>query len=72
MEKDINVIIEVDSDEASKLIGLIELLIRDWYILRHERQTYLAEIVEIAKAKKQVKQAPTPNAAPNPTESKGE
>jgi hypothetical protein len=71
MEKDINVIVEVDSDEAAKLIGLIELLIRDWYILRQERQAHLAEIVEIGNSKKLVKQNPERNEDPDPAESKG-
>jgi hypothetical protein len=51
MEKDINVIIEVDEDEAGKLIWLIELLLRDWYIARHERQQRLSEIAAVADAK---------------------
>jgi len=38
MEKDIDVIIDVDPDEAAQLIGLIELLLNDWYITRFERQ----------------------------------
>jgi hypothetical protein len=71
MEKDINVIIDVDSDEAAKLIGLIELLIRDWYILRQQRQTHLAEIVEIARAKKQVKQDPARDKEPDAAKSEG-
>jgi len=52
MEKDINLVIEVEPQEAQLLIGLIEILIRDWYITRHERQVHLAEIVAIAGAKK--------------------
>jgi hypothetical protein len=55
MERDINVIVDVDSEEAAKLIGLIELLIRDWYILRHEREAHLSEIVDIGQAKKLAK-----------------
>jgi Domain of unknown function (DUF4145) len=56
MEKDINVIVDVDPEEAAKLIGLIEVLLRDWYILRYERQMRLTEIVEIGHAKKQAKE----------------
>jgi hypothetical protein len=55
MEKDINVIVDVDPEEAAKLIGLIELLIRDWYILRHERELHLHEIVNLSEAKQQAK-----------------
>ena len=72
MEKDINVIIDVESDEAAKLIGLIELLIRDWYMLRHRRQTHLAEIVEIARAKKEAIQDPARNIESDPVKSEGE
>lgn len=35
MEKDINLIIDVDIKEAALLINLIEVLIKDWYIHRH-------------------------------------
>ena len=52
MEKDINVVLEVDPEEAQLLIGLIEMLIKDWYIARHKRQTHLQQLVEAAKEKK--------------------
>jgi len=48
MEKDINVIIDVDQSEALLLIGLIESLIQDWYIARFERQQRLKSIVGVA------------------------
>ncbi len=37
MEKDINVIIDVEPMEAQKLINLIEILFREWYVQRHNR-----------------------------------
>ncbi len=49
MEKDINVIVDVDPDEARKLIGLIELLVDDWYVARHQRQERLESITRIAE-----------------------
>lgn len=52
MEKDINLVIEVDPREAQLLIGLIEILVKDWYIAKHERQAQLAAIVALAEAKK--------------------
>lgn len=55
MEKDINLIIEVEPQEASALIGLIEMLLKDWYIDRHEKQQQLKNIVGIATAKKAIK-----------------
>jgi hypothetical protein len=51
MEKDINVIIDVEPGEAALLIGLIERLIEDWYIARHEREKHLKEIVVLKDAK---------------------
>lgn len=55
MEKDINIIIDVDSSEASLLIGLIESLIDDWYVSRHERQRRLQSIVGVAEQKRAAK-----------------
>lgn len=46
MEKDINLIIDVEPKEASALLKLIEILIKDWYINRHEREEMLNEIVD--------------------------
>lgn len=55
MEKDINLIIDVDSKEAQLLIGLIEQLVEDWYINRHEKEMRLSAIKELVKNKKEVK-----------------
>lgn len=51
MEKDVDIIINVEQGEAEKLIELIEMLIEEWYINSHERKLRLAGIVEMAKAK---------------------
>ena len=51
MEKDINLIIEVDPNEADLLISLIETLMNDWYINRHEREEKLKEIAKLGKQK---------------------
>ena len=51
MEKDIDLIIDVDPDEALMLIKLIEILIKDWYILREERKKHLTDIKLIAEKK---------------------
>lgn len=64
MEKDINLIIDVEPSEAAALIGLIEILIKDWYVAKHEREQRLEEIVVIANDKEAAKKAPTdPNKA---------
>ncbi|QMD08826.1 DUF4145 domain-containing protein [Citrobacter sp. RHB36-C18] len=57
MENDINVIVDVDPDEAEMLIGLLELLIQEWYIERHERQLRVEAITALAAEKKAMKQA---------------
>jgi hypothetical protein len=51
MEKDINLVVDVEPREASLLIELIETLIVDWYITRHEREQRLNEIVTTATQK---------------------
>ena len=53
MEKDINLIIDIEPDEAQKLIKLIELLIQQWYIERHNQQQLYADIIGIDQAKQQ-------------------
>lgn len=55
MEKDINLIIDVDKNEAGLLVGLIETLISDWYVAREERKKRLESIVAIAKEKDSIK-----------------
>jgi len=57
MEKDINLIIDVDPDEAKLLIGLIEQLIEDWYIDKHEKEKRLTKIKAMADEKSQKKKA---------------
>ncbi|MCX5870701.1 MAG: DUF4145 domain-containing protein [Deltaproteobacteria bacterium] len=55
MEKDINLIIEVEPEEAQLLIGLIEILIKDWYVAKHERQKHLESIISVAGLKSEKK-----------------
>jgi hypothetical protein len=51
MEKDVNVIVDVDTSEATSLLQLIETLIDEWYIARHDRERRMKEIVDAASAK---------------------
>jgi hypothetical protein len=51
MEKDINVIVDVEPEEAQLLIGLIELLIKEWYVARHDREQRVAAISALAQQK---------------------
>ncbi|OGQ59846.1 MAG: hypothetical protein A3J24_11540 [Deltaproteobacteria bacterium RIFCSPLOWO2_02_FULL_53_8] len=52
MEKDINLIVDVDPDEAELLIGLVEILLRDWYIQREERKARMGSLIAAASSKK--------------------
>ena len=52
MEKDINVIVDVDPGEAELLVGLIETLLREWYVAREERKARMGSIVAAASSKK--------------------
>lgn len=55
MEKDIDVIIDVEPKEAQLLIGLIEQLIDDWYVERYEKEKKLKAIQKMAENKKDQK-----------------
>jgi hypothetical protein len=52
MEKDINVIVDVDENEAQLLIQLNEYLFDNWYIAKHDREERLLKIKAIADSKK--------------------
>lgn len=51
MEKDINLIVDIEPDEAQKLIKLIEHLLEQWYINRHEQEQLYADIIGIDESK---------------------
>jgi len=55
MEEDINYIIDVDPNEAQSLIWLIEFLVENWYIKRHEEDLGIDTIIKIAQQKKDEK-----------------
>jgi hypothetical protein len=58
MEADINVIVDVDPDEAELLIGLVETLLREWYIAREDRKARMGALMAAAGTKKP--NAPSP------------
>jgi hypothetical protein len=72
MEKDINVIIDVDPDEAQRLIELIELLFEEWYVQRDSCQKRLAAIGVVAAKKEQAKLAAPAKRLPPPEVQTGE
>jgi hypothetical protein len=55
MENDINVIIDVKPEEANKLIQLIEILVKDWYVTTHDREERLKSVAQVALDKDQKK-----------------
>lgn len=52
MEKDINIIVDVEPEEAQLLIGLIEQLVDDWYVDRENRRSRSEALKALADAKK--------------------
>lgn len=51
MEKDIDVIVDVDPGEAQALLELIEMLFEEWYVARNTRKENLAKLKTIADGK---------------------
>lgn len=47
MEKDINLIVDIEPDEAEKLIKLIELLLENWYVKRYEEEQLYNDVINI-------------------------
>lgn len=56
MEKDINIMVDVDPSEAQVLIELIESLFEEWYVARENRKNRFARITEISNEKEEQKQ----------------
>lgn len=52
MEKDIDVIVDVDPGEAELLVQLVETLIVEWYVNREESRRRMASVVAAAASKK--------------------
>ena len=57
MEKDVNLIIDVEPREAQLLIGLIETLLKEWYVAKHEREQRFKELQALAQKKATAKKA---------------
>lgn len=55
MEKDVNLIIEVEPEEAEKLQKLIELLLDKWYVARHDEEQLCKGITSSAATKMEQK-----------------
>lgn len=59
MEKDINLIVDVEPEEAELLIKLIETLINDWYVVRENRKKMTDDIVALAAEKQAARKSNT-------------
>lgn len=57
MEKDINVIVDVEPQEAELLIKLIESLLKEWYVNREERKNRLNSVINMASEKNEAKKS---------------
>ncbi len=55
MEADTQLIIDVDPDETKKLIKVIELLFKNWYIANHEDNQLLDEVKAMSEEKEAVR-----------------
>ncbi|NQV83932.1 MAG: DUF4145 domain-containing protein [Rhodospirillales bacterium] len=53
MEEDVNFIIDVEPEEAQLLIGLIETLFREWYVIRYEREQRMTDLTALGAVKQQ-------------------
>lgn len=51
MEKDVNLVIDIDVEEATQLLKLVEMLFEQWYINRHEQQELCSRITAVAASK---------------------
>jgi len=58
MEKDINVIVDVDANEAQMLIELVEMLFDEWYVARHKRKERLEAITALSYQKEEDRTPP--------------
>jgi len=65
MKTDVNLIGEVDTNEAPKLIYLIEVLVGNWYVSRYEAQRHLKKIPTLGEKKET---EPEPDAAEDNSE----
>jgi len=71
MEADINVIVEVDPNEAGLLINLIETLVDEWYVTRHDRDQRMNKLIALGQAKRVQKQQPATPPPAKPTTTAG-
>lgn len=59
MEKPTGILIDIEPEEATLLIQLIETLFKDWYVAKHKRQQSLNKIKEATMQKEQKRNSGT-------------
>jgi uncharacterized protein DUF4145 len=52
MEKDISIIVDVEPEEATLLLQLIEILVDEWYVRRETKKANLAAVKALAATKR--------------------
>ena len=57
MEKDVNLVIDIEPDEAKILIELVETLFQEWYVARFAREERLLRLAQI-RAEKDAQKKP--------------
>lgn len=56
-ERDINLIVDVDEDEANLMISLIEFFIQNWYIQRHDEEEMMNKIINTSQVKDEIRKS---------------
>jgi hypothetical protein len=69
MEKDVNIIVDIEPGEAQALIELIEMLFDEWYVEQNNRTERLKKIAAIGEKKASVKSAVPVEAEEEPKKS---
>lgn len=59
MEEDVNLIVDIEPNEAELLINLIETVLKDWYIACHERESRLKALAELGAEKEKARKPKT-------------
>lgn len=57
-EKDVNIIVDVEPNEAKLMLSLIEYFMQQWYIQKHDEEELMNKIIDIAQQKKNIKNHP--------------
>ena len=50
-----DLILDVEPQEAAALIGLIEMLFEEWYITRHDREQRVKKVKDLGQTKEAIK-----------------